>query len=159
MRVSDVAVRISASNSSVKPLPGRAHGAATGRIPHLPQRTRGIRALRCVSYSKKFRCRHRRCSVSYALHPAAPHSGHGNTLPRSKSIDSSSFFWSASSSTDDTNHGLVRPSASANRSRSLIRPTIARSKLRFDRITAHQPKRRSGSPEGPERSEGGAPAP
>jgi len=46
--ISLTSARPSASKSSVKPLPARAHGTSTTRTPHEPQRTRGTRVQMCL---------------------------------------------------------------------------------------------------------------
>jgi len=79
-------VMIMASNSNVNPLPERAHGTLTLLTPHLLHLTLGTLAIRYVSCSKKFTCRHFFSSVSYAFTSSLPHSGQLNLLPRGKSI-------------------------------------------------------------------------
>jgi hypothetical protein len=53
-----------ASNSNVKPLPGRAQGTDTCLTPQPLQVTRGTRACRKASCWKKFKCRQVFSSVS-----------------------------------------------------------------------------------------------
>jgi len=106
-----------ASKSSVKPLPGRAHGTSTFKTPCSPHFTRGIRATRYVSCSKKLRCRHVCSSVSCALHGFL-HSGHGSSPPRSKSSRMSRrprpAFAPFANSIPATRHGGITPSATSN---------------------------------------------
>ena len=53
-----------ASNRSVNPLPGLAHGAGTVLTPCTGQVTRGMAAWMNALYWKKFRCRHTRSRLS-----------------------------------------------------------------------------------------------
>ncbi len=59
-------VMIIASNSKVKPLPGRAHGTPIFLTPHCAQRTRGTRAFSQAWCWKKLRWRQFVRSVSSA---------------------------------------------------------------------------------------------
>lgn len=110
------AARVStkASKLNVNPLPGRAHGTATGCTPQRGHATRGTRATSSVRYWKKLRWRQRRSSVSWAGQSVRSHVGQGKRPPRRKSIAMVSC--SASRSTWATYQGAARPRAAAKSS-------------------------------------------
>src|SRR5215831_3231598 len=105
-----------ASNSSVKPEPGRAHGTVTRRTPHLEQSMRATRACKKAWCWKKLRWRQVFLTVSCTGQSALPHLGQEKRPPVLKSISISSRFLSASNLASTTIHGGTRPSASWNRS-------------------------------------------
>src|SRR6516225_725818 len=115
-------VMTNASNRSVKPEPGRAHGTATRRTPWSGQSMRGIRACRKAWCWKKLRWRHVFFTVSCTGQSALPHSGQAKRPPVLKSISMSSRFLSASNLASATIHGGTRPRASWNRSISRMGP-------------------------------------
>ena len=66
-----------ASNRSVNPLPGRAHGTGTACVPCAGHATRGTSAWMNALYWKKSGCRHTRSRASCAGHASSPHFGSG----------------------------------------------------------------------------------
>ena len=113
-------VMASASNSSVKPEPARAHGTAICLTPQSGQVMRGTRACRNAWCWKKSRCRHSCMAVSCTGQSAVPHCGHGKRPPLAKSISISRRRFSASKAQALTIHGGISPSASCIRSVSRI---------------------------------------
>src|SRR6266508_1791731 len=77
---------MTASNSSVKPEPARAHGTAICLTPQSGQEMRATRACRKAWCWKKSRCRHSCMDVSCTGQSAVPHCGHGKRPPLAKSI-------------------------------------------------------------------------
>ena len=77
-----------ASNRSVNPLPGLAHGTGTVLTPCSGHVTRGTPAWMNALYWKKFRCLHTRPRVSCTGHPSCRHPGSGQRKrePSSKPI-------------------------------------------------------------------------
>src|SRR6516164_8324172 len=115
-------VMTNASNRSVKPEPGRAHGTATRRTPQLEQSMRGTRAWRKAWCWKKLRWRQVFLTVSCTGQSALPQSGQAKRPPVLKSISMSSRFLSASNLASATIQGGTRPRASWNRSISRMGP-------------------------------------
>src|SRR5215467_12807799 len=120
-------VMTNASNRSVKPEPGRAHGTLTRRTPQSEQSMRATRACRKAWCWKKLRWRQVFLTVSCAGQSALPQSGQGKRPPTLKSISMSSRFLSASNLASATIHGGTRPSASWKRSMSRMVLLLARS--------------------------------
>src|SRR5262245_35102713 len=113
-------VMAKASNRSVKPEPGRAHGTLTRRTPQFGQSIRATRACRKAWCWKKSKCRQVFLTVSCTGQSALPHSAQAKRPPVLKSISMSSRLFSASKSAAATIHGGIKPRASWNRSISRI---------------------------------------
>src|SRR5262245_42103346 len=113
-------VMAKASNKSVKPEPGRAHGTLTRRTPQLGQSIRATRACRKAWCWKKSKCRQVFLTVSCTGQSALPHSAQAKRPAVLKSISMSSRLFSASKSAAATIHGGTKPRASWNRSISRI---------------------------------------
>jgi hypothetical protein len=106
-----------ASNNNVKSASFPAHGGITITTRPSAVSTRGTRACKWHSYSKKFRCRHVFSTLSCTGHKtSAPPSSLliPNRLPRLNSSHMSNRFPSALNPADLTNHGASTPSAALN---------------------------------------------
>ena len=127
-----------ASNRSVNPLPGLAHGAGTALTPCSGHATRGTPAWMNALYWKKFRWRHTRSLASCAGHDASPRpaSGQWKREPDAKPIViCNSRLQSAPSrdSTPDTLHGSGNCKAAVNNEVVSIPPNYP------NVLTANQP--------------------
>src|SRR5215475_4121353 len=138
-------VMTNASNRSVKPDPGRAHGTLTRRTPQSEQSMRATRACRKAWCWKKLRWRQVFFTVSCTGQSALPHSGQAKRPPVLKSISISSRFLSASNLASTTIHGGTRPSASWNRSISRMVSPHAPSSLSCRRPRGRQEQALAGA--------------
>lgn len=109
-----------ASNRSVNPLPGLAHGAGTVLTPCSGHVMRGMAAWMNALYWKKFRCRHTHSLVSCTGQAASgqPASVQWKRAPGSKTIAMCSFrqpSLASLKSTDPTFQGSCNCNAAVNR--------------------------------------------